>query len=76
MWGDSSFWYLIADANGMDGTGTLVAGEDLAIPNKVHNSHNNADTYRVYDPNKDIGNIQPGPPLPPKPSHGGWASSA
>jgi len=26
LWGDSSFWYLIADANGLDGSETPAAG--------------------------------------------------
>ena len=56
VWGDASLWYLIADANGLDGSETLVGGRDLVIPNKVANIHNNADTYRVYDPNDSIGN--------------------
>lgn len=55
LWGDSSFWYLIADANGMTSDQTLVAGQDLVIPDKVHNVHNNASTFQVYDPNKAQG---------------------
>jgi len=71
IWGDSSFWYMIADANGLSGSETLVAGQDLIIPNKVHNAHNSADTYRVYDPNEAIGNNSPTAPKPQK--HGGGA---
>lgn len=59
VWGDASFWYLIADANGLDGTEPLAAGMSLVIPNKVHNAHNNAGTYRVYDPNEAIGDTAP-----------------
>jgi LysM repeat protein len=51
VWGDASYWYLIVDANGLTGSETLVAGQDLLIPNKVHNSHNSSDVYKVYDPN-------------------------
>jgi YD repeat-containing protein len=72
LWGDSSFWYLIADANGLsDPNATLTAGVDLSIPNKVTNDHNNTSTYSVYNPNKAIGNLNPGPPLPPPASKHG-----
>ncbi|WP_157215363.1 LysM peptidoglycan-binding domain-containing protein [Flavisphingomonas formosensis] len=67
VWGDSSLWYKIADANGLDGTETLAAGRTLLIPNKVANIHNNASTYRVYDPNEAIsGDIPTTYVKPPK----------
>ena len=66
LWGDASYWYLIADANGLDGTETLVTGQSLIVPNKVHNSHNNADTYKVYDPNEAIGDTMPTAAKPPQ----------
>lgn len=66
LWGDASYWYMIADANGMAGNETLVAGMDLIIPNKIHNSHNNAGTYRVYDPNEALGDNSPTAQKPPK----------
>jgi YD repeat-containing protein len=59
LWGDASFWYLIADANGLTGAEPLVAGQTLSIPNKVHNAHNTSDVYRVYDPNEAIGDTSP-----------------
>jgi LysM domain len=65
IWGDSNFWYLIADANGLDSTSTLTAGQTLIIPNRVANSQNTSSTYNVYDPNDAIGNISP--THPPKP---------
>ncbi|MDO7836615.1 LysM domain-containing protein [Sphingobium sp. HBC34] len=66
VWGDASYWYLIADVNGMSSSNDLVAGMSIIIPNKVHNSHNNADTYRVYDPNEAIGDLFPSAAKPPK----------
>ncbi|WP_231625058.1 LysM peptidoglycan-binding domain-containing protein, partial [Novosphingobium sp. AAP93] len=75
VWGDASFWYLIADANGLDGTETLAAGQSLILPNKVHNSHNNTSTYRVYDPNEAIGDTAPTAVAPPKdPACGGFGA--
>ncbi|WP_066807580.1 pre-toxin TG domain-containing protein [Sphingomonas asaccharolytica] len=65
-WGDSSLWYLIADANGLTASTSLVAGQTLQIPNKVTNFHNNANTYRVYNPGEAIGDTLP--TLPPQPA--------
>jgi hypothetical protein len=59
IWGDSNFWYLIADANGLNGSSQLTAGMDLIIPNKVANVSNSNSTYRVYDPNLAIGDTSP-----------------
>ena len=71
IWGDASFWYMIADANGLMGDETLSAGQVLTIPNKVHNSHNTSDVFRVYDPNEAIGNNSPTAPKPQKHHSGG-----
>ncbi|MCP5005958.1 MAG: LysM peptidoglycan-binding domain-containing protein, partial [Planctomycetes bacterium] len=32
VWGDASLWYLIADANGLNGNEDLTAGLRLSIP--------------------------------------------
>jgi hypothetical protein len=45
IWGDANFWYLIADANGLDNSSTLVAVQTLIIPNKVADNQNNNSTY-------------------------------
>lgn len=65
VWGDAAMWYLLADANGLSGTETLVAGRVLQVPNKVTNIHNNADTFRPYNPGEAIGRIDPTLPAPP-----------
>ncbi len=70
LWGDSSYWYMIADANGLSDDSDLAAGMDLQIPNKIHNDANNASTYAVYDPNEALGNDSPTAPKVPK-HHGG-----
>ncbi|WP_457323200.1 hypothetical protein, partial [Roseateles sp. P5_E11] len=59
LWGDSSMWYLIAEANGMLDDTSLSAGQVLVIPNKVTNIHNNASTWRPYNPGEAIGNVDP-----------------
>jgi YD repeat-containing protein len=67
IWGDSSLWYLIANANSLSASDPLVAGEVLSIPNGVTSvSANNADTFKVYDPNVAQGNTSP---TAPKPKH-------
>ncbi|MBI2308392.1 MAG: LysM peptidoglycan-binding domain-containing protein, partial [Rhodocyclales bacterium] len=70
VWGDASLWYLIADANGLSGTETLTAGQVLSLPNKLTNVHNNAGTFRPYNPGEAIGDTSPtipDAPPPPKP---------
>lgn len=73
VWGDSSMWYLIADANGLSASDTLSAGQILIIPNKVTNIHNRSGVYRVYDPGEAIGDalpVLPVQPAPPAHHHG------
>jgi len=70
VWGDASLWYLIADANGMSGAEQLQAGRSLAIPDVVANVHNNATTFRPYDPTRAIGDVNPSTPKPVKNHHG------
>src|SRR5262249_60626070 len=73
VWGDSSLWYIIADANGLAAGATLIAGQELVIPNVVSNIHDNASTFRVYDPGQLIGDTTPklpDPPPPPPQKHG------
>ncbi|MCJ0764510.1 LysM peptidoglycan-binding domain-containing protein [Variovorax terrae] len=68
VWGDASLWYLIADANGLQGTQpgvALTANTVLAIPNKVTNIHNTSQTFRPYDAGKAIGDTSPTIPNPP-----------
>ncbi|MBA4710870.1 DNA/RNA non-specific endonuclease, partial [Aquitalea magnusonii] len=76
LWGDGAMWYLLADANGLSGTEALKSGQQLLVPNKVTNIHNNSSTFRVYNPGEAMGNTSPtlpdAPPPPPSPdSHGG-----
>lgn len=75
VWGDAMLWYLIAEANGIDGqpSAPLVANTVLTIPNRVTNVHNTSDTFRPYDPGKAIGDTSPTlpNPLPPPGGAGG-----
>ncbi|WP_445362293.1 hypothetical protein ACJJIQ_14585 [Microbulbifer sp. ANSA003] len=68
IWGDSSLWYLLADANGLRGDEVLTRGQRLELPNVVTNIHNNADTFRPVDGSLQLGDISPTlPDVPPPP---------
>ncbi|MED5595887.1 GH-E family nuclease [Janthinobacterium sp. P210006] len=77
VWGDESLWYLLADANGLTISDTLIEGQVLTVPNKVSNFHNNASTFKVYNAGQAIGDTmpvlppEPMPPPPPQQSKGG-----
>ncbi|MES2090245.1 MAG: LysM peptidoglycan-binding domain-containing protein, partial [Pseudomonadota bacterium] len=76
VWGDSSLWYLIAEANGMlSADAALTDGQSLVIPNKVTNLHYSSSTQKVYNPAEAMGNLSPTlpepPPPPPPPKKGG-----
>jgi drug/metabolite transporter superfamily protein YnfA len=58
-YGSSAYWYLIAEANGLDGTEELTAGTTLSIPNTVANSVNDKDSYKVYSESEIIGSTSP-----------------
>ena len=74
VYGNSSLWYVIADANAisLDGSGNainLVAGTTLKLP-AVRNSQNSSQTFTPYNPLKLIGSTTPAlaalPPPPPQ----------
>lgn len=70
IWGDANLWYVIANANGMTGSETLVAGQTLVIPNNVTSSRNTSETFKPYNPNEAIGDTSPTTaPQPPKNSN-------
>ncbi|MFT3858175.1 MAG: hypothetical protein QM742_11985 [Aquabacterium sp.] len=74
VWGDSSLWYMLADANGLTSTTPLTQGQTLVIPNKVTNIHNNSTTKAVYNAAEAMGDVMPTlpePPPPPKKKCGG-----
>lgn len=75
LWGDSSLWWLLADANGLSLNEPLIPNTVLTVPNKVTNIHNNSSTFRPYDAGKAIGNTNPtipdAPPPPPPPGKKG-----
>ncbi|MCH7344480.1 hypothetical protein LZ017_13940 [Pelomonas sp. CA6] len=64
--------YLIAETNGLTVDGTTLLEEKLVltIPNKVTNIHNNASTFRPYNPGEAMGRVDPMLPDPPPPPKG------
>ncbi len=67
VWGDSGMWYLIADANSLNPSKTLLVGESIRIPNVVSGTRNNSTTFKVYSADDVVGNTTPSPTLPPPP---------
>jgi len=59
VWGDSSMWYLIADANGLTADADIASGQVIRIPNKVTNIHNNSSTMRPYSAGERMGDTSP-----------------
>lgn len=57
--GSPSYWYLIADANGLQGHEALAEGTVLNIPGRIANSANSADTFKVYNESEIIGSTSP-----------------
>jgi hypothetical protein len=66
VYGDSSRWYIIADANNLSATSALPENLSLKIPNTVTNASNTSDTFRPYSPADVIGDLTPALPKPRK----------
>lgn len=62
-YGDSSLWYLIANANALEGDADLRVGQAINIPTKL-GATNNASTFTPYDPSRIIGSTDPQLPAP------------
>ncbi len=64
LWGDSSLWYKLAEANGIQGDMALAEGQRLNVPPGVVRSSHNAATFRPYDAAEATGNLSPTQPQP------------
>ncbi len=65
IWGDSSLWYLLAEANGLGAGQTLVVGQVLTLPSQTVTNLNNATTFKAYNPTDALGNTNSNQPKPP-----------
>ena len=62
VYGNSSLWYVLADANGLNSPDAeLVEGSSLNAPS-VNVSSNDAGTFKPYNPNEAIGSTSPSLP--------------
>ncbi len=67
VWGDSSLWYKLAEANGVTGATALVEGRTLTLPGGVVRSTYNANSLKPYNPSEAIGDVTPSTPKPQSP---------
>lgn len=77
-YGDGSLWYLIAEANGLGASPTLLTGQRLQVPQAIQSTNYNSNTQQTYNWGERLGNINPSlpdmpevpeaPPPPPPPS--------
>lgn len=67
VYGDSRYWYLIADANGISPNDKLTAGKSLVIPNQHTQTYNGAESFKPYNESEVLGNVNPDPIAPPPP---------
>lgn len=72
VYGNSSLWYVIADANALAGDDDLALGQTLQIP-QVTTHANDSTTFKPYNPAEIEGSTTPTLPViappPPPPSH-------
>lgn len=67
VYGDSSLWYVVADANALASDGSdLVAGQTLKLP-QVKTENNTANTFKPYNPLEISGSTTPALPQAPQP---------
>lgn len=70
VWGDSSLWYKLAEANGITGNAGLIEGQVLQLPAGVIRNRHNATTANPYNPAEAIGDLSPTMAAPPKKAKG------
>ncbi|ARR56354.1 hypothetical protein HY78_24295 [Rhizorhabdus wittichii DC-6] len=66
LWGDSSLWYKLAEANGIQSEMALAEGQRLNVPAGISRTSHNATTFRPYDASEATGNVSPTIPKPQK----------
>jgi hypothetical protein len=78
VWGDSSLWYLIAEANGLNSPDKLAEGQLLIIPARPGAVHNSSQTIVPYDPSRIVGDTTPyiTPQAIPQPAQSAGCSGA
>jgi len=62
--GDSTQWWRIAQANGLQGDRDLRVGQTLTLPSAVSGSSNNTGTFKPYNASDVVGDTSPNLPQP------------
>ncbi len=79
VYGDASYWYVVADANGFSSASDApAAGQTLKLP-EIQTNSNTAQTFKPYTPNNIPGSTTPSlphAPMPPPSANGCKASLA
>jgi len=57
MYGDSSLWYIIADANGLQAGVAIGEGLNLSIPAQILGLSHKADSFAPYNAGATLGNL-------------------
>ena len=70
VYGNRNMWYLIADANGLNGDEALQGGRILSIPSASQSGGIDGDTHAVYSQDDVVGGTLPNLKSPPPPGHG------
>jgi len=70
VYGNRSMWYLIADANGLNGDEPLQGGRILSIPSASQSGGIDGDTHAIYSQDDVVGGTLPKLQSPPPPGHG------
>ena len=72
VYGNASLWYIVAQANALNGDADLAVGLSLSIPSVTTNK-NDATTFKPYNPSEILGSTTPDLPViappPPPPKH-------
>jgi hypothetical protein len=67
VYGNSSLWYVLADANALKDDSQLFTGQMLKTP-QVKTNKNDSATFKPYNPAEVIGPTEPGTPYIAKPT--------
>jgi len=69
LWGDSSLWYKLAEANGLSSDTGLAVGRTIVVPSGIINNSNNSSISKPYDASLAYGDTAPTTPQPQKASN-------
>jgi YD repeat-containing protein len=63
-YGDSTQWWRIAQANGLQSDRDLRVGQTITLPSIASGSANSSSTFKPYNPSEVVGDTSPNLPLP------------